>query len=181
MNEVMGLASMNPVVGTNTNSGGTYIINNLSQDKDLQNSNLSVSKTLNKKSSIITLDKKGKLVTKPIETLQNSLVEIFFVKNDSNYGKLLEELSVDYNFRKTHNSDYIYELFTGNKLLTEDQIRYDPLLEQIDLPKLSKIISGEADNIKDQFNKMKTKKISKYVPGVLSGALRKDEANVQDE
>ena len=54
MNEAMGLASMNPVVGTNTNSGGTYIINNLSQDKDLQNSNLSVSKTLNKKSSIIT-------------------------------------------------------------------------------------------------------------------------------
>lgn len=180
MNEAMGLASMNPVVGSN--SGGTYIINNLNQDKDLKNnSSISVSKTLNKNSNIISLDKKGKVISKPIDTLNNSLIELYYIKNDSRYEELLEELNKSYEMRKMHDVDYIYELFTGNKLLTKDQMRYDPLLEQIDLPKLSKVISGTADNIKDQFNKMKTKKIAGYQPSILSGAIRKDEANVQND
>lgn len=164
--EAMGLASMNPMVGPNNNSG-SYLVNTMSKDKDLSDgwSPYYITKTMDK---FIGVDKNKKLNVRNKNELMNTVVEIYKITTDDNddkYMKLIEELEKPYNRRYDLKEDFLYEFYTDNELITPDQLRYDPLLEKVELDKISKVVSGEADNIKQQFEKMnKTKKISNYNP-----------------
>lgn len=165
--EAMGLASMNPMVGPNNNSG-SYLVNTMSKDKDLDGNKWGsyyITKTMDK---FIGVDKNKKVNVRSKNELMDTVVEIYKIitdNDDTKYMSLLEELEKPYNRRSMKDYDYIYTLFTEHKLLTPDQLRYDPLLEKVELDKISKVVSGEADNIKQQFEKMnKTKKMSNYNP-----------------
>ena len=164
--EAMGLASMNPMVGPNNNSG-SYLVNTMSKDKDLSDgwSPYYITKTMDK---FIGVDKNKKLNVRNKNELMNTVVEIYKITTDDNddkYMKLIEELEKPYNRRYDLKEDFLYEFYTDNELITPDQLRYDPLLEKVELDKISKVVSGEADNIKQQFEKMnKTKKMSNYNP-----------------
>lgn len=164
--EAMGLASMNPMVGPNNNSG-SYLVNTMSKDKDLNDgwSPYYITKTMDK---FIGVDKNKKLNVRNKNELMNTVVEIYKITTDDNddkYMKLIEELEKPYNRRYDLKEDFLYEFYTDNELITPDQLRYDPLLEKVELDKISKVVSGEADNIKQQFEKMnKTKKMSNYNP-----------------
>lgn len=164
--EAMGLASMNPMVGPNNNSG-SYLVNTMSKDKDLGDgwSPYYITKTMDK---FIGVDKNKKLNIRNKNELMNTVVEIYKITtddNDNKYMRLIEELEKPYNRRHSLKEDFLYEFYTDNELITPDQLRYDPLLEKVELDKISKVVSGEADNIKQQFEKMnKTKKMSNYNP-----------------
>ena len=164
--EAMGLASMNPMVGPNNNSG-SYLVNTMSKDKDLSDgwSPYYITKTMDK---FIGVDKNKKLNVRNKNELMNTVVEIYKITTDDNddkYMKLIEELEKPYNRRYDLKEDFLYEFYTDNELITPDQLRYDPLLEKVELDKISKVVSGEADNIKQQFEKInKTKKMSNYNP-----------------
>lgn len=167
MNEAMGLASMNPVVGP---IPGAYIVNVLNNDKDLSTTwnSYNVSKTLDDNDLMFGVDNNGKLVSKNKSKLKDKVVEVYSVKRDnidSIYESIEKELKMEYDKRPVHSTTYIYELFTGKELLSDDQLNFDPLLEKVELPKLSAIISSDADNIKAEFDGIKkSKKDSNYIP-----------------
>lgn len=169
MNEAMGLAGMNPVVGA---SGGSpnMMINSLSQDKDLTNGwgSYSITKTLDRDDKYLTIDKNGKLDLYDKKELDECNVAAFYIKGNSEdkLSKLLDETKLPYEERPVHNKNFLYEYFTGHKLYSKDQPLYDPMLEEIELPKFSKVISAGAKGMKDDFAKMedKVEKDGEYVP-----------------
>lgn len=174
MNEAMALASMNPVVGaqgTAYNKQGAILIDNLNHDKDIENSwgDYSVTRSLDKNDNILSIDHNGKIVNDSKNTLySNNLMDAYIIKTDNVdeiYNKLLEELNLDYDKRPVHDKNYLYEVFTGHKLLTSDQLKYDKLLECIgtELPKFSKVLSGSNTDQKEE------KKDGKYFPDKIRG------------
>ena len=171
MNEAMGLASMNPMVGINGNRGN-IITNSLSNDKDLSNGwgDYSVSKTLDKGDISLKLDDKGKMIKNNIETLGESYIASFYVLNpdaDKIFDELLEETELEYEERPIHKKDYIYESMTGHTLFTPDQAKYDCMLEEIELDKMSKAVGAVANDSSlsfEHFKKEKREKDSNYIP-----------------
>ena len=148
MNEAMGLASMNPMVGTNK---GTMMVNSLSMDKDLSDGfgEYSVSKTLDKDDVSLKVDGKGKIIANRVEQLGESYIAAFYILNnhaDEIFDKLLEEAKLPYEDRPVHDKFYIYEAFIGHKLYTPDQIKYVWLLEEIELDKMSKAVGAVAND-----------------------------------
>ena len=148
IDEAMGLASMNPMVGTTPNNS-VMLLHNI-DDKDLSDGwdSYGLATTLDKDDAHITKDKNGKLVARPNRDLEGKLVEVFICKYDKvqeNFDALYNILDTPYESRDLKQS--IYEMATGHISLTENFAKIDHLLEKVELKKLSKIISSDADNM----------------------------------
>ena len=165
--EAMGLAGMNPVCGISSNHG-SLMVNVMNHDKDLETGwgdYKAVTRSLDPNDNLYGIDPNGRVIAKhKFDVMdQKDIVEVFNIKTpnvDTIMESIEREASLPYDRRPVHSQSYIYEAFTGKKLLSEDQYTYDPLLERVELDKWSKILSGEADNM----NPPKEDKDANYIP-----------------
>ena len=166
IDEAMGLASMNPMVGTTPNNT-VMLLHNI-DDKDLSDGwdSYGLATTLDKDDAHITKDKNGKLVARPNRDLEGKLVEVYVCKYDKvqeNFDSLYNILDTPYESRELKQS--IYEMATGHISLTENFAKIDHLLEKVELKKLSKIISSDADNMERELGQTdRLKNDGSYTP-----------------
>lgn len=166
IDEAMGLASMNPMVGTTPNNS-VMLLHNIG-DKDLSDGwdSYGLATTLDRDDAHITKDKDGKLVARPNKDLDGKLVEVYICKYEKvqeNFDKLCDLLDTPYNDRNLKES--IYEMATGHMALTENFAKIDHLLEKVELKKLSKIISSDADNMERELGQTdRLKNDGSYTP-----------------
>lgn len=166
IDEAMGLASMNPMVGTTPNNT-VMLLHNI-DDKDLSDrwDSYGLATTLDKDDAHITKDKNGKLVARPNRDLEGKLVEVYICKYDKvqeNFDTLYNILDTPYETRELKQS--IYEMATGHISLTENFAKIDHLLEKVELKKLSKIISSDADNMERELGQTdRLKNDGSYTP-----------------
>lgn len=166
IDEAMGLASMNPMVGTTPNNS-VMLLHNI-DDKDLSDGwdSYGLATTLDKDDAHITKDKNGKLVARPNRDLEGKLVEVYICKYDKvqeNFDSLYNILDTPYESRELKQS--IYEMATGHISLTENFVKIDHLLEKVELKKLSKIISSDADNMERELGQTdRLKNDGSYTP-----------------
>ena len=166
IDEAMGLASMNPMVGTTPNNS-VMLLHNI-DDKDLSDGwdSYGLATTLDKDDAHITKDKNGKLVARPNRDLEGKLVEVYICKYDKvqeNFDTLYNILDTPYESRELKQS--IYEMATGHISLTENFVKIDHLLEKVELKKLSKIISSDADNMERELGQTdRLKNDGSYTP-----------------
>ena len=166
IDEAMGLASMNPMVGTTPNNN-VMLLHNI-DDKDLSDGwdSYGLATTLDKDDAHITKDKNGKLVARPNKDLEGKLVEVYICKYDKvqeNFDALYDILDTSYESRELKQS--IYEMATGHISLTENFAKIDHLLEKVELKKLSKIISSDADNMERELGQTdRLKNDGSYTP-----------------
>lgn len=161
MQEAMALAAMNPVVSNGPTGNGVYIVDNLNHDKDLddkENNGYMVTNSLDNSAPFVGLDQNHKLVTKDKSELyeSNTPIVVYRVLGENvekGFERLVEELSKPYENREIHDDSYIYECLTGGQLLYKDQFKYDPLLEEIQLKKLSRILSSNDDKTESKPDK----------------------------
>lgn len=148
IDEAMGLASMNPMVGTTPNNS-VMLLHNI-DDKDLSDGwdSYGLATTLDRDDAHITKDKNGKLVARPNKDLEGKLVEVYickYKKVQENFDTLYELLDTPYPDRVLKES--IYEMATGHVSLTENFVKIDHLLEKVELKKISSIISSGAESM----------------------------------
>lgn len=166
IDEAMGLASMNPMVGTTPNNS-VMLLHNI-DDKDLSDGwdSYGLATTLDRDDAHITKDKNGKLIARPNKELDGKLVEVYICKYEKvqeNFDKLYGLLDTPYNDRVLKES--IYEMATGHMALTENFAKIDHLLEKVELKKLSKIISSDADNMERELGQTdRLKNDGSYTP-----------------
>lgn len=166
IDEAMGLASMNPMVGTTPNNS-VMLLHNI-DDKDLSDGwdSYGLATTLDRDDAHITKDKNGKLVARPNRDLEGKLVEVYICKYENvqeNFDVLYNILDTPYEFRELKQS--IYEMATGHISLTENFAKIDHLLEKVELKKLSKIISSDADNMERELGQTdRLKNDGSYTP-----------------
>ena len=166
IDEAMGLASMNPMVGTTPNNS-VMLLHNI-DDKDLSDGwdSYGLATTLERDDAHITKDKDGKLIARPNKDLDGKLVEVYICKYEKvqeNFDKLYGLLDNPYNDRVLKES--IYEMATGHMALTENFAKIDHLLEKVELKKLSKIISSDADNMERELGQTdRLKNDGSYTP-----------------
>ena len=166
IDEAMGLASMNPMVGTTPNNN-VMLLHNI-DDKDLSDGwdSYGLATTLDKDDAHITKDKNGKLVARPNRDLEGKLVEVYVCKYDKvqeNFDTLYDILDTPYESRELKQS--IYEMATGHISLTENFAKIDHLLEKVELKKLSKIISSDVDNMERELGQTdRLKNDGSYTP-----------------
>lgn len=151
MNEAMGLAGFNPMVGSA--NGKNMIVNSLSNDKDISGGwgNYSITDNLTKNSNSLIIDKNGKLnIANNGDHYKNSKISVYVITDEEcndRINEVLKELEMDYDQRPVHDQRFLYEAITNHKLITKDQFDYDPSLEKIDLNKASKIINNGSNDI----------------------------------
>lgn len=166
IDEAMGLASMNPMVGTTPNNS-VMLLHNI-DDKDLSDGwdSYGLATTLDRDDAHITKDKNGKLVARPNKDLDGKLVEVYICKYEKvqeNFNALYDLLDTPYNDRVLKES--IYEMATGHMALTENFAKIDHLLEKVELKKLSAIISSDADNMERELGQTdRLKNDGSYTP-----------------
>ena len=166
IDEAMGLASMNPMVGTTPNNS-VMLLHNI-DDKDLSDGwdSYGLATTLDRDDAHITKDKNGKLIARPNKELDGKLVEVYICKYEKvqeNFDKLYDLLDAPYNDRILKES--IYEMATGHMALTENFAKIDHLLEKVELKKLSAIISSDADNMERELGQTdRLKNDGSYTP-----------------
>ena len=166
IDEAMGLASMNPMVGTTPNNS-VMLLHNI-DDKDLSDGwdSYGLATTLDRDDAHITKDKNGKLVARPNIDLEGKLVEVYICKYEKvqeNFDTLYDILDTPYESRELKQS--IYEMATGHISLTENFAKIDHLLEKVELKKLSKIISSDADNMERELGQTdRLKNDGSYTP-----------------
>lgn len=166
IDEAMGLASMNPMVGTTPNNS-VMLLHNI-DDKDLSDGwdSYGLATTLDRDDAHITKDKNGKLVARPNKDLDGKLVEVYICKYENvqeNFNTLYDILDTPYESRELKQS--IYEMATGHISLTENFAKIDHLLEKVELKKLSKIISSDADNMERELGQTdRLKNDGSYTP-----------------
>lgn len=166
IDEAMGLASMNPMVGTTPNNS-VMLLHNI-DDKDLSDGwdSYGLATTLDRDDAHITKDKNGKLIARPNKDLDGKLVEVYICKYEKvqeNFDKLYDLLDTPYNDRVLKES--IYEMATGHMALTENFAKIDHLLEKVELKKLSKIISSDVDNMERELGQTdRLKNDGSYTP-----------------
>lgn len=166
IDEAMGLASMNPMVGTTPNNS-VMLLHNI-DDKDLSDGwdSYGLATTLDRDDAHITKDKNGKLVARPNKDLEGKLVEVYICK----YEKVQENFDTLYNLLDTPYSDRvlkesIYEMATGHVSLTEDFVKIDHLLEKVELKKISSIISSGAESMERELGQTdRLKNDGSYTP-----------------
>lgn len=166
IDEAMGLASMNPMVGTTPNNS-VMLLHNI-DDKDLSDGwdSYGLATTLDRDDAHITKDANGKLIARPNKDLDGKLVEVYICKYEKvqeNFDTLYDLLDTPYNDRVLKES--IYEMATGHMTLTENFAKIDHLLEKVELKKLSKIISSDADNMERELGQTdRLKNDGSYTP-----------------
>lgn len=166
IDEAMGLASMNPMVGTTPNNS-VMLLHNI-DDKDLSDGwdSYGLATTLDRDDAHITKDKNGKLVARPNKELEGKLVEVYICK----YEKVQENFDTLYNLLDTPYSDRvlkesIYEMATGHVSLTENFAKIDHLLEKVELKKISSIISSGAESMERELGQTdRLKNDGSYTP-----------------
>ena len=166
IDEAMGLASMNPMVGTTPNNS-VMLLHNI-DDKDLSNGwdSYGLATTLDRDDAHITKDKNGKLVARPNKDLEGKLVEVYICKYEKvqeNFDALYDLLDAPYSDRVLKES--IYEMATGHVSLTEDFVKIDHLLEKVELKKISSIISSGAESMERELGQTdRLKNDGSYTP-----------------
>lgn len=166
IDEAMGLASMNPMVGTTPNNS-VMLLHNI-DDKDLSDGwdSYGLATTLDRDDAHITKDKNGKLVARPNKDLEGKLVEVYICK----YEKVQENFDTLYNLLDAPYSDRvlkesIYQMATGHVSLTEDFVKIDHLLEKVELKKISSIISSGAESMERELGQTdRLKNDGSYTP-----------------
>lgn len=166
IDEAMGLASMNPMVGTTPNNS-VMLLHNI-DDKDLSDGwdSYGLATTLDRDDAHITKDKNGKLVARPNKDLEGKLVEVYICK----YEKVQENFDTLYNLLDTPYSDRvlkesIYQMATGHISLTENFAKIDHLLEKVELKKISSIISSGAESMERELGQTdRLKNDGSYTP-----------------
>lgn len=166
IDEAMGLASMNPMVGTTPNNS-VMLLHNI-DDKDLSDGwdSYGLATTLDRDDAHITKDENGKLVARPNKELEGKLVEVYICK----YEKVQENFDTLYNLLDTPYSDRvlkesIYEMATGHISLTENFAKIDHLLEKVELKKISSIISSGAESMERELGQTdRLKNDGSYTP-----------------
>lgn len=151
--EAMGLASMNPVMGVA--GQGCMLVNVMNHDKDLElgwKDYKAVCRSMDPNDDLYGIDQNGRILAKHKHDVMDSpdiVTECYIIKTanvDKVMSSIEEEASLPYEERPVHQYDYIYESFTGKKLLSESQLDLDPLLEKVELDKMSGVMSGESSN-----------------------------------
>lgn len=151
--EAMGLASMNPVMGVA--GQGCMLVNVMNHDKDLElgwKDYKAVCRSMDPNDDLYGIDQNGRILAKHKHDVMDSpdiVTECYIIKTanvDKVMSSIEEEASLPYEDRPVHQYDYIYESFTGKKLLSESQLDLDPLLEKVELDKMSGVMSGESSN-----------------------------------
>jgi hypothetical protein len=151
--EAMGLASMNPVIGVS--GQGCMLVNVMNHDKDLElgwKDYKAVCRSMDPNDDLYGIDQNGRILAKHKHDVMDSpdiVTECYIIKTpdvDKVMSSIEEEASLPYEDRPVHQYDYIYESFTGKKLLSESQLDLDPLLEKVELDKMSGVMSGESSN-----------------------------------
>ena len=151
--EAMGLASMNPVMGVA--GQGCILVNVMNHDKDLElgwKDYKAVCRSMDPNDDLYGIDQNGRILAKHKHDVMDSpdiVIECYIIKTanvDKVMSSIEEEASLPYEERPVHQYDYIYESFTGKKLLSESQLDLDPLLEKVELDKMSGVMSGESSN-----------------------------------
>lgn len=166
IDEAMGLASMNPMVGTTPNNS-VMLLHNI-DDKDLSDGwdSYGLATTLDRDDAHITKDKNGKLVARPNKELEGKLVEVYICK----YEKVQDNFDTLYNLLDTPYSDRvlkesIYQMATGHISLTENFVKIDHLLEKVELKKISSIISSGAESMERELGQTdRLKNDGSYTP-----------------
>ena len=166
IDEAMGLASMNPMVGTTPNNS-VMLLHNI-DDKDLSDGwdSYGLATTLDRDDAHITKDKNGKLVARPNKELEGKLVEVYICK----YEKVQENFDALYNLLDAPYSDRvlkesIYEMATGHVSLTENFVKIDHLLEKVELKKISSIISSGSESMERELGQTdRLKNDGSYTP-----------------
>ena len=154
----IGLASMNPMPGPQL---GVVMVHDKLMDKDLTQgySNYNVLRDF-QSDEMLSLDKNGKVVSRKSKELDEHAVAVYLVREvqaDAVYDSLLRETEIDYVDRPIHDRMFIYEVFTGHRLLCEDQADYDPLLERVYLDKLTKKVNGIVDGFDSEVKSIMAK------------------------
>lgn len=166
IDEAMGLASMNPMVGTTPNNS-VMLLHNI-DDKDLSDGwdSYGLATTLDRDDAHITKDKNGKLVARPNKELEGKLVEVYICKYEKvqdNFDTLYNLLDTPYSNRDLKES--IYEMATGHVSLTENFAKIDHLLEKVELKKISSIISSGAESMERELGQTdRLKNDGSYTP-----------------
>ena len=151
--EAMGLASMNPVMGVA--GQGCMLVNVMNHDKDLElgwKDYKAVCRSMDPNDDLYGIDQNGRILAKHKHDVMDSpdiVTECYIIKTanvDKVMSSIEEEAFLPYEERPVHQYDYIYESFTGKKLLSESQLDLDPLLEKVELDKMSGVMSGESSN-----------------------------------
>lgn len=151
--EAMGLASMNPVMGVA--GQGCMLVNVMNHDKDLElgwKDYKAVCRSMDPNDDLYGIDQNGRILAKHKHDVMDApdiVTECYIIKTpdvDKVMSSIEEEASLPYEDRPVHQYDYIYESFTGKKLLSESQLDLDPLLEKVELDKMSGVMSGESSN-----------------------------------
>ena len=142
--EAMGLASMNPVMGVA--GQGCMLVNVMNHDKDLElgwKDYKAVCRSMDPNDDLYGIDQNGRILEKHKHDVMDSpdiVTECYIIKTanvDKVMNSIEEEASLPYEERPVHQYDYIYESFTGKKLLSESQLDLAPLHEKVERDKMS--------------------------------------------
>ena len=184
VNESMGLASMNPMVGMQGPHQGSFIVNVTNFDKDLGDNPkrfTAVARSLDMDDNLYGLDRTGRFyAARKYDVMERQDVveayEILTPNADSITSKIIREADLPYEQRPQHKN--IYELYTGKELFCEDQIQYDPLFEKVELEKMSAGLQAVSDSFMNKTKKMYSKgnKDTNYIPDSDYG-MDKDSIN----
>jgi hypothetical protein len=155
----MGLASMNPIPGaTKQPTHGVVLIR--PEDEDKPKYGVTSDFNANK---YIALDSGNKPQIRDIKELDECGVEVFIIKDPASdviFNKLVE-MAGDPTLNRPLEGN-LYEVFSNHTQYTEDQYRYDPILEKVYMDKIEKTFEGiekEVDNIKKLIDEYKQKMI----------------------
>lgn len=173
MNESMGLAGMNPVVGMAGPHHGSFIVNVMNHDKDLGDDPqvyTGLARSLDIDDNLYGIDDTGRFYAKKkYEVMhQKDIVEVYKINSpnvDTITESIIKECLLPYNKRPVHSKSYLYEAFTGRRLLNEDQFYLDPIFEKVELDKMTAGLNGVvAGNDRTMNMQHKGNKKAGYIP-----------------
>ena len=175
INEAMGLASMNPMTGSNPHTG-SYIVNVMNHDKDLGNDGsvyTGISRSLDMDDNLYGLDYFGRVhAKKKYEVMErpDTPFEVYKINTPNSeeiMDKIIKEADLPYEKRPMHKKSWLFEVFAGKTFFTEDQYKYEPLFEKVELEKMSAGLNGVSQGGMTGITKglqHKGKKKSDYIP-----------------
>ena len=153
--ENMGLAGINPVVGANQSSLfiTQYTMPNTFTDNEnrMRHFKYAISREVPSKlipQNFIFTDENECLIYKRLDLcLEDGNISVF--KCPVSMNSLLE---IQDHLGKKVNENFLYETLTGKKLLCEDQLKIDPVLEEINLDKEETITESIVETIYSEFD-----------------------------
>lgn len=174
IDEAMGLAGMNPMVGMSGPHHASFIVNVMNHDKDLGDDGkilTGVSKSLDMDDNLYGIDQNGRFFAKRKYDVmeRKDIIECYKVNVDCTalIESIEKEIQIPYDMRPVHKPSYIYEALTGHTLLDENQMEYDTLCEKVQLDKMTAALAGVTQGSLQRSHNMQTGKQDKeagYIP-----------------